>query len=100
MSDLEIGKRDRIGVSLMNSAETEAAIAWLRDHCPDASVTFRDCYFKIERDHELQFDLPGISNYLGRELDAETFLVNLSSYYGRITVEENAIRIVAEITSP
>ncbi len=99
MSDFEVLKRDRIGVSLMNSAETEAAVAWLRDQCPDASVSFRDCYFKIERDHELRFDLSAISNYLGSELDVETFLINLSSYYGRIVVEENSIRVVSEISS-
>jgi MmoB/DmpM family len=97
MSELNVGKRDRIGVSLMVSAETEATIAWLKDHCPDASVDFRDCYVKIEHDHELRFDLETISQYLGQELDVETFLVNLSSYYGRIVMEDNAIRVISEI---
>jgi propane monooxygenase coupling protein len=99
MSEPPPAKRERIGVSLMTSAETEAAVAWLQDHHPDASVKFRDCYFKIERDQELEFDLAGISEYLGRELDTETFLVNLSSYYGRILMEDSVIRIVSEIAS-
>jgi hypothetical protein len=100
MSDLQVGKRDKVGVSLMSSAETEATIAWLQEDCPDARITFRECYVKIERDHELRFDLAEISIYLGHDLDAETFLVNLSSYYGRIVMERDMIRVVSEIVSP
>ena len=97
MTDSKTQARDTIGVALMNSAETEAVVAWLRNHCPDATVKFRDCYFKIERDHELEFDLAAISDYLGRELDTESFLINLSSYYGRIVIAGSTIRFVADI---
>ena len=99
MSESTVQPRDVVGVSLMISAETEAILAWLRDHHPDASVRFRDCYVKVERDHELSFDLAAISACLGQQLDIETFLINLSSYYGRVVIEENLIRFVSKIAS-
>jgi hypothetical protein len=89
--------RDVVGISLMVSAETEAVIAYLNERVPDASISFRDCFYKIERSALLEFDLSVIADYLGRPLDTESFLVNMSSYYGRIVVEGNRVCIRAEI---
>ena len=88
---------DIVGISLMASAESEAAIAYLRETAPDATVSDRDCFYKIERPGRLEFDLAAIAEHLGRPLDTEMFLVNMSSYYGRIAVEPGWVRICAEI---
>jgi propane monooxygenase coupling protein len=87
----------KVGISLMASAETEAAIAFLRETAPDATVSFRDCFYKIERPGLLDFDMEAIAEHLGRRLDTGLFLVNMSTYYGRIVVEPGKVRIHAEI---
>jgi propane monooxygenase coupling protein len=89
--------RDMVGISLMASAETEAAVAYLREHVPDARIDFRDVFYKIERPGVLPFEMDKISEYLGRELDTSTFLVNMSSYYGRIVVGNGRVDIHSEI---
>jgi propane monooxygenase coupling protein len=89
--------RDMVGISLMASAETEAAVDYIREHSPDATIDFRDVFYKIERPGRLEFDMHEISDYLGRDLDTSTFLVNMSSYYGRIVVSNGKVEIFSEI---
>lgn len=91
--------RDRrtVGVSLMGGSETDAVIEYLRAEIPDATVSFRDCYYKIERDDVLEFDMAKISEYLGHNLTTEMFLVNLSTYYGRMDRSNDKIQIFADI---
>ena len=91
------GGRDSVGISLMTSAETEAAVEYIRENAPDAIVDFRDVFYKIERPGSLEFDMSKISEYLGRELDTGTVLVNMSSYYGRIVVSNGKVEIFSEI---
>jgi propane monooxygenase coupling protein len=89
--------RDMVGISLMASAETEAAVEYLRERVPDATISFRDCYYKIERPGVLAFDMDEIADHLGRALDTSIFLVNMSSYYGRIVVSDRKVEIFSEI---
>lgn len=91
------GPRRTVGISLMAGEETEATLMWIRDAYPDASVKFRDCYYKIERDDVLELDMPAISEQLGRELSTEMFLVSMSSYFGRMVRSTDKIQIFAEI---
>jgi propane monooxygenase coupling protein len=86
-----------VGISLMASVETEAAIAFLRETAPDAMVSFRDCFYKIERPGLLEFDMEAIGEHLGRQFDTDLFLVNMSTYYGRMVVEPGKVRIHTEI---
>lgn len=90
-------QRTRVGISLMVSAETEAAVGLVRDEMPDAVIQFRDCYYKIERDGELEFDMVKLGDRLGRDIDTDTFLVSMSSYYGRIVVSDNNVTIYSDI---
>lgn len=92
-----VGGRDMVGISLMASAETEAAVEYIREQAPDATVSFRDCYYKIERHGALSFDMKEIGEFLGRDLDTSIFLVNMSSYYGRIVVSNGKIEIFSQI---
>ena len=88
--------RDVVGISLMVSAETEAALEYLRAHYPDVTVSSRACFYKIERRGSLDFDMAAISSILGRDLDTDLFLVNMSSYYGRIVVSDGRVQIYSE----
>jgi len=88
---------DTVGISLMRSTETEAAVELVRDELPDARISFRDCYYKIERAGLLEFDMEELSERVGREVDTDMFLVSMSSYYGRMVVSDGRIQIFADI---
>lgn len=89
--------RRSVGMSLIAGEETEAAVEWLREAHPDARIRFRDCYYKVERDDLLEFDMPAISERLGRELTTEMFLVSMSTFYGRLVRSNDKIQVHAEI---
>lgn len=91
------GAGDYVGISLMKSAETEATVQYVRAEMPDATVDFRDVFYKIERKGSMLFDMSKISEYLGRDLDTSLFLVSMSSYYGRIVVSNGKVEIFSEI---
>lgn len=91
------GPRRTVGLSLMVGEETEAAVDWIKEAYPDTQIKFRDCYYKIERDDVLEFDMPAISELLGRELTTEMFLVSMSTYYGRMVRSNDKIQIFADI---
>lgn len=88
---------DWVGISLMKSAETEAAVDLVGDEMPDARVSDRDCFYKIERPKSLAFDMTKVGDRLGRTLDTDTFLVNMSTYYGRIVISDGMVEIFSEI---
>jgi hypothetical protein len=91
------GARRTVGMSLMAGEETEAALEWIRRAYPDTNIKFRDCYYKVERDDVLEFDMPAIGEQLGRELTTEMFLVSMSTYYGRMVRSNDKIQIFAEM---
>ena len=91
------GPRDTIGITLMASADTEAAVAMIREEQPDARVSFRGVTYKIERDGVLEFDMGRLGERLGRPIDTDLFLVNMSTYYGRMDVGDGVVRIHSDI---
>jgi propane monooxygenase coupling protein len=89
--------KGRVGISLMAGSDAEAAIEHIRETQPDATIDFRDCFYKIERDGHLSFDMAEISELAGRDIDTDIFLVNMPTYYGRIVVGDGRIDIFSEI---
>lgn len=81
----------------MNSSDTQAAIEHVSETQPDARIDFRDCFYKIERDDQLSFDMSELSEIAGRDIDTNIFLVSMSSYYGRIVVGDDRVDIFADI---
>nr|QOE77413.1 alkene monooxygenase coupling protein [Rhodococcus ruber] len=90
-------KNRRVGISLISSSDTEAAVEHIAETQPDAKIDFRDCFYKIERDGQLSFDMAELSEIAGRDIDTDIFLVNMSTYYGRIVVSDGRVDIYAEI---
>ncbi len=88
---------NRVGVKLMAGEEAEAVAAVIARTDPDAEITRYPSYISIERPHRLEFSMPLIAEELGRSYDAPTFLVILSSYNGRISVEDERITITTEL---
>lgn len=89
--------RDVVGISLMVSQDTEAIVEVTRATYPDAKIDFRDCFYKIERSGELKWSMEAIGDTLGKKYDTDLFLVNMSTYYGRISVQEGEIVISSQI---
>ena len=87
--------RNRVGISLMVSSDTEAIIEVTRQHYPDAKIDFRDCFYKVEREGSLAWNMDDVGECLGRPYDTDLFLVNMSSYYGRIVVSDGWIQLSA-----
>lgn len=89
--------RDMVGISLMGSEEATAAVALVRKEMPNVKIQNRDCYVKIESADLLEFDMAKLSEHLGRPLKVHDFLVNMSTYYGRIVVNDGVVQIHSEI---
>jgi len=89
--------RDSVGISLIGSEETTAAIEMVRETMPDAKITDNDCYYKVDRDGMLRFDMVELGERIGREYSVHDFLVNMTSYYGRIVVNDGVVEIHSEI---
>lgn len=89
--------RETIGISLMGSAETSAALELVRAEMPDAKITDNDCFYKIERELLLEFDMAKLGEILGRPISVHEFLVNMSTYYGRIVINDGILQIHSEI---
>jgi alkene monooxygenase coupling protein len=89
--------RDTVGISLIGSTETAVAVEMVTEEMPDAKITDNDCFYKVERDGLLRFDMADLSERLGRDYTVHDFLVNMTSYYGRIVVSDAAVEIYADI---
>ena len=89
--------RDTIGITLIASADTEAAVAMVTDQNPDVRVSFRGVVYKVEAEGVLEFDMEELGQRLGRPIDTDIFLVNMSTYYGRMVVSDGFIRIYSDI---
>ena len=89
--------RDTVGICLIGSAETSAAVEMVAETMADAKITDNDCFYKIEREGLLSFDMADLSERLGREYTVHDFLVNMTSYYGRIVVNDAGVEIHADI---
>jgi hypothetical protein len=85
--------RNRVGISLMVSSDTEAIIEVTRQHYPDAKIDFRDCFYKVEREGSLDWNMDDVGECLGRPYDTDLFLVNMSSYYGRIVISDRRVQL-------
>lgn len=93
----QIEERNNVGVKLIAGEEAEAAAETVAATYPDAVIERYPAYISIEVPNRLTFEMGRISEQLGRPYDMPTFLVILSSYNGRINVEDNRITISSEL---
>ncbi|WP_146589829.1 MmoB/DmpM family protein [Puniceibacterium confluentis] len=79
------------GVTMNDSVEARA-IAEFMDQDPAVTVTHNPATIRVDGEGKLVFKMDEISEYLGRDMTAETFEVNTSTHYGRmVRVDENTI---------
>ena len=86
-------KRNRVGISFMVSSDTEAIVELTRQRYPDAKIDFRDCFYKVEREGFLDWNMEDVGERLGRPYDTDLFLVNMSTYYGRIVISDGRVEL-------
>lgn len=91
------GARDTVGISLMGSEETAAALELVRAEMPDARISDRGCFYKVERDGMLELEMTRLGEILGRPITVHQFLVNMSSYYGRMVINDGVLQIHSDI---
>jgi alkene monooxygenase coupling protein len=93
----KIAARDTVGMILMGSEEADVAVEMLREERPDLRITKTNCYWMIEGEGKIEVDVNALGERLGRELDVPSFLVVMSSYYGRAQVDEHTFGVYAEM---
>ena len=93
----KIVARDTVGMILMGSEEADVAVEMLREERPDLRITKTNCYWMIEGEGKIEVDVNAVGERLGRDLDVPSFLVVMSSYYGRAQVNEHTFGVYSEM---
>jgi MmoB/DmpM family len=93
----KIAARDTVGMVLMGSEEADVAVELLRAERPDLRISKTNCYYLIEGEGKIEIDVNEVGERLGRELDVPSFLVIMSSYYGRAQVDEHKFGVYSEM---
>ncbi len=93
----KVAARDTVGMVLMGSEEADVAVELLRAERPDLRISKTNCYYLIEGEGKIEIDVNEVGERLGRELDVPSFLVIMSSYYGRAQVDEHKFGVYSEM---
>jgi hypothetical protein len=93
----KIAARNTVGLVLMGSEEADVAVELLQEERPDLKITKTNCYYMIEGENKIEIDVNEVGERLGRALDVPSFLVIMSSYYGRAQVDEQKFGVYAEM---
>ncbi|MFA3920539.1 MmoB/DmpM family protein [Ruegeria hyattellae] len=93
MKDIEFKQTisHQCGVTMNDSVEARA-IAEFMGEDPKVTVTHNPATIRVDGEGKLVFKMDEISEFLGREMTAETFEVNTSTHYGRmVRVDDNTV---------
>lgn len=93
----KIAERNTVGLVLMGSEESDVAVEMLREEHPDLKITKELTYYLIEGEGKIEIDVERLSERLGRPLDVPSFLVIMTSYYGRAQVTDNTFGVYSEM---
>lgn len=96
-TEQKIAERNTVGLVLMGSEEADIAVEMLREERPDLRISKTNCYWMIEGEDKIEVDVSAVGERLGRDLDMPTFLVVMSSYYGRAQVTDNTFGVYSEM---
>lgn len=80
------------GVTMNDSVEARAIAEFMEENDPKVTVTYNPATIRIDGEGKLIFKMDEITEFLGREMTAETFEVNTSTHYGRmVRVDDNTV---------
>jgi propane monooxygenase coupling protein len=85
------------GVTMNDSVEARA-IAEFMGEKPGVTVTYQPALIRIDGVGKLIFKMDEISEFIGRDITAETFEVNTSTHYGRmVRVDDNTVILFGDM---
>lgn len=85
------------GVTMNDSVEARA-IAEFMDEDPAVTITYNPATIRVDGEGKLIFKMDEIGEFLGREMNAETFEVNTSTHYGRmVRTDDNTIILFGDM---
>lgn len=85
------------GVTMSDSVEARA-IAEYMDEKDGVTVTYNPALIRIDGKGKLIFKMDEITEFLGREMTAETFEVNSSTHYGRmVRTDDNTVILFGDM---
>lgn len=85
------------GVTMSDSVEARAIAEYMGEK-DDVTVTYMPAMIRIDGSGKLIFKMDEISDYLGREMTAETFEVNSSTHYGRmVRTDDNTVILFGDM---
>lgn len=100
MKDISLDSREishQCGITMNDSVEARA-IAEFMDEDPNVTVTHNPATIRVDGEGKLIFKMDEISEFLGREMTAETFEVNTSTHYGRmVRVDDNTVILFGDM---
>ncbi|WP_138465857.1 MmoB/DmpM family protein [Poseidonocella sp. HB161398] len=80
------------GVTMNDSVEARAIAEFMSENDPGVTVTYNPATIRLDGEGKLIFKMDEISEFLGRDMTAETFEVNTSTHYGRmVRVDDNTV---------
>ena len=84
-------------VVLMKGDEADATISAIRRDQPGAKIEEHGTFWQIGAQDELVIDLTRVGEELGREINLGQWLTIMTTYVGRISVEEGVFRITSQM---
>ncbi len=84
-------------VVLMKGDEADATIDVIRRDQPAARIEDHGTFWQIGAQEELVINLARVGEELGREIDLGQWLTIMTTYVGRIDVEDGIFRITSQM---
>lgn len=85
------------GVTMNDSVEARA-IAEFMGQDPKVTITYNPATIRIDGEGKLIFKMDEITEFLGREMTAETFEVNTSTHYGRmVRIDDDTVILFGDM---
>jgi hypothetical protein len=81
----------------MKGDEADATISAIRADQPDAKIEEHGTFWQIGAQDELIIDLARVGEELGREIDLGQWLTIMSTYVGRVAIEDGVFRITSQM---
>lgn len=96
-SDAAKNKGRSVVVVLMKGDEADATISAIRQDQPAATIVDHGTFWQIGAQDELVIDMSRVGDELGREIDLGQWLTIMTTFVGRVEVEEGRFRITSEM---
>jgi MmoB/DmpM family len=84
-------------VVLMKGDEADATISVIRRDQPAARIEDHGTFWQIGAQGELVIDLARVGEELGQEIELGQWLTIMTTYVGRVDVEEGVFRITSDM---